>query len=74
MPFLSLEAPTFFKIFGTPCRSYEPLSKLGALNMKQQDNFKGGHWAVRTCMAPQVGPYRKCCHVQTRAHGYVLLT
>ncbi len=22
---------------------------------------------------PQVGPYRKCCHVQTRAHGHVLL-
>jgi hypothetical protein len=31
-----------------------------------QPTWKGGGGA-------QVGPYRKCCHVQTRAHGHVLL-
>jgi hypothetical protein len=34
MPFLSLEVPTvFLKTFGAPCRSYESLSKLGALTV-----------------------------------------
>ncbi len=27
---------------------------------------------VLKLLTPQVGPYRKCCHVQTRAHGHVL--
>jgi hypothetical protein len=31
MSFLDHEAPKFFKNFGTPCRSYESLLKLGAL-------------------------------------------
>ncbi len=34
MPFLSLEAPIIFYNFGTPCRSYESLSKLGALTVR----------------------------------------
>jgi hypothetical protein len=26
---------------------------------------------LQCLLNPQVGPYRKCCHVQTRAHGHV---
>jgi hypothetical protein len=32
------------------------------------------HYHSHRCMSKsQVGPYRKCCHVQTRAPGHVLL-
>ncbi len=38
----ALKLLQFFKVFGTPCRSYESLSKLGALTV--HNNIHSSHW------------------------------